>query len=85
MKVLMALSGGVDSSMSAKFLQDAGYEVIGCYMMLHQKSGYHEENIRKVRKVGEFLGIKTHILDLQEKELHCRSARRSSHSSLHQY
>lgn len=67
MKVLMALSGGVDSSMSAKFLQDAGYEVIGCYMMLHQKSGYHEENIRKVRKVGEFLGIKTHILDLQER------------------
>ncbi|HDX8145281.1 TPA: tRNA 2-thiouridine(34) synthase MnmA [Campylobacter fetus] len=66
MKVLVALSGGVDSSMSAKYLLEAGYSVVGCYMKLHSKPGYHEENIRKVKKVGEFLGIETHILDLEE-------------------
>ena len=60
------MSGGVDSSMCAKLLQDAGHEVQGCYMKLHAKPGYHEANIAKVRKVGEFLGIKIHILDLQD-------------------
>lgn len=66
LKVLVALSGGVDSSMSAKYLVEAGYEVVGCYMKLHAKPGYHEENIRKVKKVGEFLGIETHVLDLEK-------------------
>ncbi|MCI6988902.1 MAG: tRNA 2-thiouridine(34) synthase MnmA [Campylobacter sp.] len=66
MKILVAMSGGVDSSMTAKILKDAGNEVQGCYMRLHKKPGYHEENIRKVKKVGEFLGIKTHILDLED-------------------
>lgn len=67
MKVLVALSGGVDSSMSAKILLEAGYEVIGCYMKLHSKPLYHEENIRKVNKVSEFMGIKTYILNLEDK------------------
>ncbi|WP_297894940.1 tRNA 2-thiouridine(34) synthase MnmA [uncultured Campylobacter sp.] len=66
MKILVAMSGGVDSSMCAKLLQDAGHEIEGCYMKLHAKPGYHEANIAKVRKVGEFLGIKIHILDLQD-------------------
>ena len=65
MKILVALSGGVDSSITAKKLQDAGHEVVGAYMKLHKNEAYHEKNIAKVRKVGEFLGIKTHILDLQ--------------------
>ena len=58
MKVLIALSGGVDSSMSAKILLDAGFSVIGCYMMLHDKPNYHEKNIANVQKVGDFLGIR---------------------------
>lgn len=66
MNVLMALSGGVDSSMSAKILLEAGFNVLGCYMKLHDKPNYHEKNIAKVEKVGEFLGIKTLVLDLRE-------------------
>ncbi|CZE47274.1 tRNA 2-thiouridine(34) synthase MnmA [Campylobacter geochelonis] len=65
MKIMVAMSGGVDSSMVAKLLKDSGHEVIGCYMKLHAKPGYHEENIRKVKKVGKFLGIETKVLDLQ--------------------
>ena len=66
MKVLLAMSGGVDSSMCVKLLKDAGHEVQGCYMQLHDKPNYHEKNIENVKMVGEFFGIKTHILDLRE-------------------
>ena len=33
-KVLVAMSGGVDSSVTAALLQDEGYEVVGCFMRL---------------------------------------------------
>jgi tRNA-specific 2-thiouridylase len=66
-KVIVGLSGGVDSSMTAYLLQKEGYEVEGIYMKLHETvDGYHEKNINNVKKVAEFLGIKYHILDLTE-------------------
>lgn len=33
-KVLVAMSGGVDSSVAAALLKDDGYEVVGCFMRL---------------------------------------------------
>ena len=53
MKILIAMSGGVDSTMSAKMLLEAGHEVVGCYMKLHKKPGYHEQNIDKVARACE--------------------------------
>ena len=35
-------------------------------MKLHGKPNYHEANIAKVEKAAQFLGIKHHILDLQD-------------------
>ncbi|GIT97454.1 tRNA 2-thiouridine(34) synthase MnmA [Sulfurovum sp. TSL1] len=65
-KVLVGMSGGVDSTVTSILLQKEGYEVEGVYMKLHQKPGYHEENFAKAQRVGEYLGVKVHFLDLSE-------------------
>lgn len=67
-KVLVGLSGGVDSSVSAFLLQNSGFEVEGVYMKLHSTSEtYHKNNLEAVAKVANFLGIKYHILDIEKK------------------
>lgn len=60
------MSGGVDSTVTSILLQKEGYEVEGVYMKLHHKPGYHEENFAKAQRVGAYLGVKVHFLDLSE-------------------
>ena len=67
MKILVAMSGGVDSTVTAYKLKEEGHKIEGVYMRLHADDLAHEENIRKVKKVADFLGIKYHVLDLQAK------------------
>lgn len=67
-KVIVGLSGGVDSSMTAYMLQKEGYEVEGIYMKLHNAiEGYHEKNIASIEKLSSYLNIKYHVLDLTKK------------------
>ena len=65
-KVLVGMSGGVDSTISALILQEDGYEVEGLYMKLHSKPGYHEIHQARAQKAADFIGVKLHVLDLQE-------------------
>ncbi len=65
-KVLVGMSGGVDSTVSAILLQQQGYEVVGVYMKLHTKEGYHEKNFKKAQRVAEYLDIDIHFLDLED-------------------
>lgn len=54
-KVFVAMSGGVDSSMAAKLLQDQEYEVIGVYFDLQKNNG---QDWRMVKQVCASLGVK---------------------------
>jgi len=65
-KVLVGMSGGLDSTIVALLLKDEGYEVEGLYMKLHSKSGYHEIHQARAQKAADFVGVKLHVLDMQE-------------------
>ena len=65
-KVLLGLSGGVDSSATALLLKEMGFEVVGVYMKLHQNEAYHRENFQKAKRVADYFGIDIEFLDISD-------------------
>lgn len=67
-KVLLGMSGGVDSSVAAILLQQQGYEVIGATMKLLDQN---DKISYDAKKVCDKLGIKHYVLDLKEEFKTC--------------
>lgn len=72
-KVVVAMSGGVDSSVAAALLQQEGYEVIGMMMRLWSEPGREAQNrcctpesMGIARKVAGQLGIPFYAVNAQE-------------------
>ena len=74
-RVLVALSGGVDSSVAAALLVAAGHDVVGVWMRLHsaadrvdggRKSCCTLDAADDARRVADLLGIPFHIQNLEQ-------------------
>ncbi|MDI9469665.1 MAG: tRNA 2-thiouridine(34) synthase MnmA [Bacillota bacterium] len=59
-RVLLALSGGVDSTVAGLLLREAGADVIGVTLLLDQAA---EAEIRRAEKVAVELGIRHEVID----------------------
>ena len=62
-KVLLAMSGGVDSSAAAIILKKQGYQVIGITMKLKQQD---QVIVKEAKKVCEQLNIPHHVIECNE-------------------
>jgi tRNA-uridine 2-sulfurtransferase len=76
MKVLAAMSGGVDSSVAAARMVDAGHDVVGVHLALSQAPGAlrtgsrgccSKEDAGDARRVADVLGIPFYVWDFADK------------------
>ena len=73
-RVLVAMSGGVDSSVAALMLKESGHDVVGVFMrngvstegVVHRRSCCSVEDAHDARRVADMIGIPFYVLNFQE-------------------
>lgn len=74
-RVVVAMSGGVDSSVTAALLKEQGYDVIGITLQLYDHGEAIKrkgaccagEDIRDAKRVAERIGIPHYVLDYEQR------------------
>ena len=75
MRVVVAMSGGVDSSVAAALLHEQGHEVIGVTLQLYDHGAAASrkgaccagQDIHDARRVADHLGIAHYVIDAEER------------------
>ena len=73
MRIVVAMSGGVDSSVAAALLAEQGHDVIGLSMQLYPQNGSQFgscctlDDLHDARRVATTLGFPHYILNLEER------------------
>ncbi len=65
-KALIGMSGGVDSSVAAFFMKEAGFSCAGATMQLHSSPCGGEDSVADARGVAQRLGIPFHVFDFRK-------------------
>lgn len=66
-KVLLGLSGGVDSAVCAALLLEQGYDVTACFLLLTENSSPESEEAKNAEAIARHLGIKLITADYRER------------------
>ncbi|MBL4747509.1 MAG: tRNA 2-thiouridine(34) synthase MnmA [Magnetovibrio sp.] len=74
-RVVVAMSGGVDSSVTAALLKEAGYDVVGVTLQLYDHGVAIDKpgtccagrDIHDARRVADHIGIPHYVLDFEER------------------
>jgi len=73
-RVVVAMSGGVDSSVTAALLKEAGFDVVGVTLQLYDHGVAIDKpgtccagrDIHDARRVAEHIGIPHYVLDFEQ-------------------